>query len=231
MTRLHICRSVRGFLFDLDGTLIDSCHIIISSLQKSLRAVAGMQVSREALADLSGQPLDETLRLLGVSDQQRVADHYRCNYPFGLRSTIFPGVPGVLHELTRRGYRMALVTTRPDDEAAAELAEHGIADYFPHRITAGHVRRRKPHPEPVARGTHMLSLEPAEVIMVGDSGVDIEAGRRAGTWTGLAGWGGAGGRAADGEYPDFVWHSPGEIIAALDEPLRDSPSGEGDRGE
>ncbi len=231
MTGIHICRSVRGFLFDLDGTLIDSCQIIISSLQKSLRSAAGVEASWKTLAGMTGQPLNYIIQHFQVSHPDRVADYYRRHFPFGHKSKVFSGVTALLQTLSLRGYELALVTTRPDYEALAELDEHGISHYFSAAVTGNRVHHPKPHPEPVVTALHMLNLEPGEAVMVGDSGVDIEAGRRAGTWTGLAGWGDAAVGLTNCARPDFVWRSPQEIIQGTDDSSGDSSSGEGDRGD
>jgi phosphoglycolate phosphatase len=78
---------------------------------------------------------------------------------------------------------MAVVTTRARPEAESFIAQLNLAHYFPVVVTRGDVLRMKPHPEPVTKAAEMLGVLPERCLMVGDTTMDMRAGRRAGAYT------------------------------------------------
>ena len=79
-------------------------------------------------------------------------------------------------------YKMAVVTTRARPEAESFIRQLGLERYFGAVITRGDVLRMKPHPEPVKKAAASLAVSPEKCLMVGDTTMDIRAGRRAGAY-------------------------------------------------
>ena len=210
----HVPITVQNFLFDLDGTLVDSADLIIQAFRMSVRDVAEMQIQEDQVLEHWGLPLREMMDRLGVPNVTEVVDYYRQHYPFGRSTELFDGVRHLLLSLAHRGHLMAVVTTKNKKDATMHLREHGIEGLFDAVIASDDVQNLKPHREPVIAALNMLDCEPDEAVMVGDSPADIGAGNSAGVVTGLAGWG-ARHPELDLLNCDFVWHQPLDILKSL----------------
>ncbi|MFO8060604.1 MAG: HAD family hydrolase, partial [Bacillota bacterium] len=160
---------VRSFLFDLDGTLVDSSDLIISVFRTSVRDVAHMQIREDEVLQQWGLPLREMLDRLNVPNPTAVIDYYRRHYPFGQRTRLFDGTGELLSLLAHRQYRMAVVTTKNSKDAVMHLDEHGIRGLFDGVVASDDVQNLKPHREPVTTALNMLDCGPDEAVMVGDS--------------------------------------------------------------
>jgi phosphoglycolate phosphatase len=80
-------------------------------------------------------------------------------------------------------YDLAITTTRDREDAEAFVHRFGLEDHFGVIIARQDVRRLKPHPQPIRRAAERLGLEPQQCIIVGDTTVDVRAGKRAGAMT------------------------------------------------
>lgn len=94
---------------------------------------------------------------------------------------LIPGVKPLLHTLSDRG-ALAVVSTRPTEDAVAFLNQHGLTPLFERIVTQESTRRLKPHPEPIHYAARALNLPVGACVMVGDTPVDIRAARKAGAW-------------------------------------------------
>ena len=92
------------------------------------------------------------------------------------------GAIALLREL-RKSYRLGLTTTRGRADVDRFIAQFGLNGEFTAIVTRDDVKRLKPHPEPIQCAAQELALPPAQCIVVGDTSMDIRAGRRAGALT------------------------------------------------
>lgn len=158
---------IRGVIFDLDGTLVDS-QLDFDAMRAEMELPPQMAIL-EALTKL---PTEHADRCRAILDR-----HERAGAE---RSTLLPGVREVLECVTRRRWHQAIVTR--NSRSVTEATLRGVALHFAHVMTRddGPV---KPHPWPIERLCHEWQLNPAEVVMIGDYRFDIECGRAAGTRT------------------------------------------------
>lgn len=96
--------------------------------------------------------------------------------------TLIPGVEAALRQL-RSDYLVAMVTTRDHETATHFVQAHGLDPLFDAIVSRSDVRCLKPNPEPVLLAAKRLGLAPGACVMVGDTVVDVRAGRRAGAQT------------------------------------------------
>lgn len=209
-------RHLTVFLFDLDGTLLDSTDVIQKAMQQAIKEVLGCDVSQDSLRGYAGHSLPDIMHEFDPERASALIERYRQAYLEMEASQLFPGIPKVLETLQERDYDLAVVTTKARTSARRHLEDHGILSAFPVIITSDDVEALKPDKEPVERALSELGRAPSEAIMIGDSPNDILAGNRAKTLTGLARWGNDGGPSdLQGARPDYQWRDPLQILEHL----------------
>ena len=178
-------------LFDLDGTLIDSAVDLVNSVQFALRQVEPLREppgSDDILVQV-GKPLEVIIHELGYQSDpastKTFVDTYRAHFAehFNDHTQLYPGVRQTLSALRSAGAKLAIVTTKHQVQADFTARECGLAPYFDYIHGFMEGRQHKPHPEPVLIAAERLGATPETAIMVGDTELDIEAGRAAGTAT------------------------------------------------
>jgi sugar-phosphatase len=169
--------SSKAILFDMDGILISSIGSVERSWTKwallrgvdpaLARTTAHGRRAVETIAKLRPD-LDKDAELTVIEDIE-VADNE------GL--TILPGVLDLLGALPAD--RWTVVTSATERLARLRLAAGGIP--VPEKlVTADHVTRGKPHPEPFLDAAALLGVDPADCVVFEDSSSGAEAGRAAG---------------------------------------------------
>jgi phosphoglycolate phosphatase len=176
---------VVAVVFDLDGTLIDSCKDIAQAANHCLRLVGlsecsearicacigdGSRVLLERASGLAASDprLDQMLQEFFVYYAAHAVDHTR----------LLPGAREVLDRL--RHLPRALCTNKPRVTTGAVLEGLGIARDFDAVVAHGDVPQTKPHPAPLQRVAELLGVSCSGLVMVGDGPQDIECARAAG---------------------------------------------------
>lgn len=184
---------ISTFIFDLDGTLVDSVPDLASALNKALTDV-GMATFDEATIrnwvgngakvlverGLSGSAKHSTTVSSELVDRtfQRFLYHYELNVCRA--STLYPNVYETLHALYAKGYTLALVTNKPKKFIAPILKAFKVDAFFFLFIGGDSLKEKKPSPLPLKHVIKTLNVDVNECIMVGDSKNDILAANAAG---------------------------------------------------
>lgn len=208
-------RTPRTWIFDFDGTLVDSVALIRESMRHATRTVLGVQPPDDVLMQGVGRPLVDQMReldpdravdLVAVYRQHNLAHHADLLRPY-------LGVDAMLAGLRGRGLAVAIVTSKMRD--ALELGlEHVPLGAFDAIVTCEDTERHKPDPAPVAHCLALLGADPGDAVYVGDAPFDVRAGRSAGVATAAAMWGTAFAPAAlRAERPDRELQTPQEALA------------------
>ncbi len=182
----------RAVLFDLDGTLIDSIPLILSSMKHAFEGHPNAPGVAEWVA-LIGTPLDGMIRRWAgdEADVERVKERYKvhqwAHHDAMVRA--FPGVPEMLDALTARGVRMAVVTSKLEPSALRSLDFLGLTRHFACVVGLEATEKHKPDPAPVRYALGRLGARAEEASFVGDSPHDVVAGNAAGVATVAALWG------------------------------------------
>ena len=177
-----------GYLFDLDGTLVDTAPDINAALNVSLQkaGLAGVDISltrhwvghgsrtliNQALAYLA-QPQRDIERLL-----EDFLHHYRNN--LAAHSQIYPGVEQTLKRLKSDGIKLAVVTNKLAELSEPLLVDIGLAGYFDLVVSGDTANAPKPDPAPVLLCLQTFSLTAQQTLFVGDSDTDVNAALAAG---------------------------------------------------
>ena len=185
--------SMKGILFDNDGTLVDTYDLILASFRHSTRTVLGKVIPDEELMRKVGQPLLVQSRDFtpNEDEQAEILRAYReYNHEFHDEAVrAFPDARETLAELAERGLALGVVTSKMHALAWRGLEITGLAPYLDCCIGADDGEHFKPEPEPVLRGLEALGLAASDCWYVGDSPFDIQAGNAAGCLTVAVTWG------------------------------------------
>lgn len=169
-------------LFDLDGTLVDSASGIAAALNRVRAERGGAALAVDAVRPLVALGA-EALVTLGLGDLATTqADDlvafrtHLADVPADV-AAIYPDVPTTLDRLAGQGWRMCVVTNKPERLARALLAKLGLAGRFATIVGGDTTGRPKPAPEPVRHALRALGAEAGEALFVGDSAIDAGAAR------------------------------------------------------
>jgi 2-phosphoglycolate phosphatase len=175
--------NVRGIVFDLDGTLIDSYDAIAESLNAALEAAGHTPLPVEEVRGMVGLGLETLVsKALGPEHVEEGVRNFRARYEeiFLERTTLMPRVAGTLDQLHRRGYRMSVASNKPSIFTWRILEGLKVRRYLTTVLGPDLVEKKKPHPEMVHRAMKEMGLDAARTLYVGDMEVDVQTARAAG---------------------------------------------------
>ncbi|MFB3830087.1 MAG: HAD family hydrolase [Bryobacteraceae bacterium] len=170
------------YLFDIDGTLLDSAHDICGAVQEVLACHSRPGVPFDFLKGYIGLHLVDLFEDVfpGYTPEQidALVQHYRTVYPARRHreTKLYPGVEEALGAL--RG-RKATATTKGTPTTRAVLEQFGLIRHFDH-VQGTDGFPAKPAPDVLLASLNALGAAPGDCLFVGDSPADMEAGRRAG---------------------------------------------------
>lgn len=177
------------FIFDLDGTLVDSLDDLTASVNVMRREFAlaplqpqavklmvgqgAMSLVERALPGLDGDAVAAGLEVFLAHNEAHLFD----------RTRLYPGVKETLTALAAKGHALALLSNK-NEGLCRQLLDHcSIGKHFATVVGGDSLPWRKPSPQPLFHIMAGLAKLPRETIMVGDSINDVAAGREAGVIT------------------------------------------------
>lgn len=170
------------YLFDVDGTLLDSADDICGAVLDVLEPTPCGALRKADLTRYIGVHLLDMFREIlpdyTPEQHEKLICEYRELYPArGHRSTsVFPGVREALAALSGR---KATATTKGTPTTRIVLEQFALLEYFDH-VQGTDGFPHKPAPDVVQRSIEALGVRPGDCLFIGDSPADMEAGRRAG---------------------------------------------------
>jgi pyrophosphatase PpaX len=206
-------------LFDLDGTVIDSGPMIVSSMKHAAKAVLGQEIPEEVLTAAVGGPgLVAQMRALDPGRVDELIEAYRAhNEPLHDELEAFWEIVEVLPRLRAEGRRLGIVTAKR--LVTVRLAFDrlpGLENNFDVIVTADDTERHKPDPAPILEALARLGEEPSCAAYVGDSPFDVRAAKAAGVFAVAVTWGGIHDRSRlEQEEPDAIVETAEELLGVL----------------
>jgi HAD superfamily hydrolase (TIGR01509 family) len=220
--------AVRGMIFDIDGTLVDTNPAHVTAWQHAFARFGydvpvdrieveigkgGDKLVPSVLGDEVERRLGEALRRAQKDEFAAIArsEHFR----------LFPGVPEIFHALHERGVRTALATSSDEKQIEATLASAGLdlTKLVDVVVTKNDAEESKPAPDIVVTAVEKLSVSTAQCAMVGDTIYDGQACRAAG----IVFLGVLCGGTPEAELLEAgavaVWRDVGHLLHDLDEAL------------
>jgi pyrophosphatase PpaX len=210
-------RKIRGVLFDLDGTLIDSIDHIVHCWQHTVRTCLGREITREEVVPTLGRALLECFEEIAPGEGERMREVYRAHQKL-THDEMVAAVPGTHEALSRlrdAGLRLGVVTSKGLPATTEGLNLHSLRGFFTAFATYEDTTRHKPFPDPVLLGCERLGLAPADAIYVGDALFDIQAGKAAGTRTAAVTWGAGSRDVLLAARPDIVAATMSELAESI----------------
>lgn len=178
--------SIKGVIFDLDGTLVDSMWLwrdidieylgsrniaFTKDLQESIE---GMTFWETAVYIKNTYNIPDTLEEMTQEWIYMAREHYEKNVP------LKPGVSGFLKHLKNTGVKMGIATSNSRELCEIVLKSLGIKDYFDHVTTGNDVTEGKPSPHIYLNTAAKIKISPEDCLVFEDVPMGIMAGKRAG---------------------------------------------------
>ena len=205
-------KTLRGVIFDLDGTIANTLPLVIAAFRQAIEPLAHRSFSDAEIIATFGPSEEGTIRALvpdhyeaGLADYRRYYESLHGGWP-----EPFPGIAALLSDLKRRGVHLAMVTGKGAQSTAVTLRRYGLEAAFEFVETGDPNGPRKA--ACIRRILAEWGLDPAEAVYVGDAPSDVTASREAGVGIVGAGWAETTDQALlAAEHPDVLLRS----IAAL----------------
>jgi phosphoglycolate phosphatase len=186
--------SVRALIFDLDGTLIDSQRDLILSVNAMLVQMGRERLHEDTISGYIGRGAPQLVgQALGSgateAERERALKFFLAHYEeHKLDSTCpYPGVPEALEQLA--ALPMAILTNKPVRVSKRILEGLGLAKYFRAVYGGNSFETKKPDPLGAQTILREFGAAPAEALLVGDSEVDVQTARNAGTFAAAVNYG------------------------------------------
>lgn len=183
------------YMFDLDGTLLNTSNLIIKTLMNTIKIYSSIKVDTEKLRYLSkSSPYKIIQQFTGYGDMKKKMRKYWDYYDENIYTEVkvFPNIFKMLKYLKEDHYGIAIVTSLIRDRAK-RLIDHYLKIKFDVIVTYQDTTEHKPHPEPIIltieKYKNIYQIEKLSAIYIGDTRKDILAGKNANIFTGLAAWG------------------------------------------
>lgn len=183
--------TIRLIVFDLEGTLVDSSRDLAAAVNATIRRVAPavsplpVEEVRTFIGQGARSLVARSLQRAGIADSpDDVLPLFLEEYEGVLLATtrLYPGVSDSLDRL--EGRVLAVLTNKRGDMTRAILEGLGVARHFTWIYGGGDVSAPKPAPAGLLQLAEQAAVHPAETLIVGDTAIDVQTGRAAGTLTG-----------------------------------------------
>jgi phosphoglycolate phosphatase len=188
-------KSAELFVFDLDGTLIDSKTDLVNSVNAT-RASMNLEplpvetvssyvgdgaptLIKRALPDATEPQLEVALRYFLAYYREHMLD----------ATTLYPGVREALDQLHGAGKPMAILTNKPVRFSVTLIERLGLTGHFFKIYGGNSFPEKKPHPGGLQALMEERAAAPERTVMIGDSSVDIQTARNAGARSCGVTWG------------------------------------------
>ncbi len=202
---------IKALCFDVDGTLSDSDNVYAKNISKKLpkiffkqpdetarKIVMWMESPGTALLTFANSLHLDRLLVSVINNLSHRRQHKEKEF------LLIHGVDDMLKQLHGK-YPMAIISARDEKTTLAFLEKFNLTKYFEVIITGQSTKYTKPYPDPILLAAQKMNVAPKHCLMIGDTTVDIRAGKSAGAQT-------VGVLCGFGEEPELRKMGADEII-------------------
>ena len=179
-------KPIKGVIFDLDGTLIDSFHAIMEGFNSTLPHYGLNKLNISETKALVGLSLEDTFSdLLGKEHADEATSLFRKRYKdvYLEKTSPMPHANKTIEALNNDGYKIGVATNKHGGFSRNIIDHLGWSDAMLTVVGDGDIPSCKPSPDMIEKNLKDMSVSKDEVIFVGDSPVDMETGINAGVFT------------------------------------------------
>ena len=186
-------RKISLIIYDFDGTLVDTLFDIADSVNLTLVDLGLPGLTREKIRQYVGKGVEhlmvQTLEGSSFTDIPKAVDLFKKHYSENLvkHTDFYPYGREILEHF--RNKKQAICSNKPEDFVRRILESLNGLKYFQAIIGGDSVKTKKPHPEGLEFILKKSKVSPDEAVLIGDSPVDIETGKRAGVYTCVVNYG------------------------------------------
>lgn len=205
-------------LFDLDGTLIDTNDLIMTSFLYTLNLYYPGKYTIEDLIPHMGEPLYDQMVLFGPERPDELVQVYREHNERVHDELVkeFPGVHETLERLAEKGLKMGVVTSKLRRTAEMGLRLFGFDKYMDSFVCYQDTKQHKPDPAPLLLAMNELGAKPEDTLMVGDSQYDILAAHNTGVDSAGVAWSWKGADFLQSYSPTYMLNDMKDLIAIVE---------------
>jgi len=187
---------IRLIVFDCDGTLVDSQHLIVAAAEQAFAAEGLPPPAAAEVHAIIGLSLEVAIAVLLPEAEpalhDRLVERYRAAWrelrAAGVQEPLYPGALATLRELDRRGHLLGVATGKSRPGLELVLDHHRLSALFVSLQTADR-HPSKPHPGMLESAMRETGSDPAETLMVGDTSYDMTMAQAAGARAIGVAWG------------------------------------------
>ena len=184
-------RKISLIVYDFDGTLVDTLFDIADAVNLSLNELGLRTLSRETIRKYVGKGVERLMAqsINGYADLARAVELFRKHYSENLmnHTRFYPSGREILDHF--RDKKQAICSKKPEDFVRRILQSLESLDPFDAILGGDSVKSKKPDPEGMLHLLDRFQCAPEMAVLVGDSPVDIETGKRAGVYTCVVNYG------------------------------------------
>lgn len=207
-------------VFDLDGTLVSSHKTIYKATIRALNDLKiKAEIPEEDFYKLIGLHFEDMFKEFGFSVpnfEQFISVYKSVYFEYADSSFKYPGVDETIDFLREQKIKVALLTTKGQDQAELNLVFFNLLDKFDYVMGRRAGIANKPSPEPLLKICNDLDINAPDTIMIGDSELDINCGKNAGTKTCAVTYGYRNKEQLMKTNPDLVVDKLFDLISFLD---------------
>jgi len=176
---------IKAIVFDMDGTLVDSKDAVVTQLTDYSLKIGRQPLPRDQLVKLIGRTDRDIARTLVGDDEDLIEKtiawfNESHEIYYGRLARLFPGVEQCLQLLRKKGYRLGIASNATAEIVRRFIKWSGLGNLVEATATADQVPG-KPAPDMILKLVREFGAQPSEVVYVGDTVIDVMAGRAAGT--------------------------------------------------
>ncbi|MBC8288033.1 MAG: HAD-IA family hydrolase [Nitrospinae bacterium] len=186
-------RKISLIIYDFDGTLVDTLFDIADAVNFSLNELGLRTLSRETIRKYVGKGverlMEQSIKGTGCADLPRAVELFRKHYSDNLmnHTRFYPSGREILDHFCDK--KQAICSNKPEEFVRRILASLESLDSFDAILGGDSVKSKKPDPEGLLYLLNRFQCSSEQAVLVGDSPVDIETGKRAGVYTCVVSYG------------------------------------------
>jgi len=211
---------IKAVLFDFDGTLVNTNHLILKTFEVTLKHfLPNQSFTNEHLLNFIGPTLRQTFDLLNKDKTNEMIDYYRSinRQLHDEMIEVYPTVIEGLQALIDRNIILGIVSSKRREMVIHGLRHFHMEHFFQCIVGEDDVKIPKPNPEPILKAMNMIKCNRNEVIFVGDNSHDIEGGKNAEVITCGVSWALRGVAYLNRFSPDYMLEDMNDLIKIIEE--------------